>query len=113
MEKRLIVISNILAFASILCLMATGTVMRWILPPGSGGGAGHGAGLGRGRHLLEGDHVKTFLGWGRHDWGNLHLWLAVIFLWILGLHLIMNWPWIKHTFFSKKPNPQSLRTQNV
>ena len=107
LQRNLTVISNVLAFLNILCLMATGTVMYWILPPGSGGGLGRGAGLGGGRHLPDGDRIQTFLGWGRHDWGNLHFWLAVIFVWLLALHLIMKWPWIKHTFFSKKTNPES------
>ena len=96
MKKALITISNVLAFVAFLCPMATGSVMHWVLTPGSGGG------FGRGRHLPEGDRVQTLLGWGRHDWGSLHYWLAVAFVCAMVLHLVLNWSWIKNTFLPRK-----------
>ena len=107
MKKTLITISNVLAFVAFLCLMATGSIIHWVLPPGSGG-LGRGGGFGRGRHLLEGDRVQTLLGWGRHDWGSLHYWLAVAFVCIMVLHLVLNWAWIRNTFFSRKKTAEQV-----
>ncbi|MBM4086468.1 MAG: DUF4405 domain-containing protein [Planctomycetes bacterium] len=97
MKKHLILISNIIAFVNILALMATGVILRWVLPPGSGGG--HGFRGGRGPRT----EPKTFLDWGRHDWGDAHFWLAVIFTCMIVVHLVLNWPWIRATFFPRKP----------
>jgi hypothetical protein len=96
MKKLLILISNIIAFVNILALMATGAILRWVLPPGSGGG--HGFRGGRGPQTAP----KTFLDWGRHDWGDVHFWLAVVFAAIVLLHLILNWAWIRATFLPRK-----------
>jgi len=96
---------NILAFINFVALAATGAIMRWVLPPGSGGRYAHeGQGLGRGwrggRGALESvgsdeSPIKTLLGWGRHDWGDLHFWLAVLLIVIIILHLILHWSWIR------------------
>ena len=99
MRKTLITISNISAFVNFLCLMATGAIMRWVLPPRSGGGFGHGAG--RGRRLLDGEGVKTFLGWDRHDWGSLHFGLAAVLVCIVVLHLVLNWSWVRSNYFKR------------
>ena len=65
---------DIVAFISFVFLVSTGVVMYYNLPPGS----------------------KNNAIWGlsRHDWGDIHFWLAVVFLGILVLHLIMHWRWI-------------------
>ena len=63
-----------IAFVCFVFLVSTGVVMYVNLPPGS----------------------KTNAIWGldRHQWGEIHFWLAVVFLGILILHLIMHWRWI-------------------
>lgn len=68
------VIDSVAFFAFIL-LITTGVLMRYLLPPGSG-------------------RISTIWGWNRHDWGDLHFWVAVIFLSILALHLILHWNWV-------------------
>jgi len=103
---------NIIAFINFLALAATGAIMRWVLPPGSGGRYGRGAGLGRGwrggRGAFdpadpEGEPIKTLLGWGRHDWGDLHFWLAVSLVAIIALHIVLHWSWIRANIFRLKP----------
>jgi hypothetical protein len=64
----------------LMCMVATGLIMEYRLPAGSGGGRGMGA--------------PTLLGYGRHDWGEIHLWLAFGMLALLALHLWMHWRWI-------------------
>jgi hypothetical protein len=95
---------NVLAFVNFLALAATGAIMRWVLPPGSGGGQGGGEGLARGwrggRSALDlsspdGSRIRSLLGWKRHDWGDLHFWLAVALVTIIILHLALHWSWVR------------------
>ena len=32
---------------------------------------------------------------GRHDWGDLHFVLSVLFVVLMLLHIILHWTWIK------------------
>lgn len=58
-----------------LAIGSTGVVMWIRLPPGSG-------------------HDATVLSLGRHDWGDLHAWLAVALGATLLTHLALHWKWI-------------------
>jgi len=75
---------NLIVDVAILVLMltlaCTGLVVRYTLPPGSGG---HGGGRG-------------LLLWGmdRHEWGGVHFWLAVALLVLLVLHVALHWGWV-------------------
>lgn len=73
---------DIVAFVSFVFLVSTGIIMYYNLPAGS----------------------KTNSIWGldRHGWGDIHFWLAVVFLGILVLHLIMHWRWIVSLVKGKK-----------
>jgi hypothetical protein len=84
---------DLLAFLDLLLLAATGAILRWVLPPGSGGGhgPGQGAGFRGGREPVE---VKELLGLGRHDWGSVHFILALLFLLLILAHLYLHWTWI-------------------
>jgi hypothetical protein len=81
---------DLIAFVDLLLLTATGAILMWVLPPGSGGGHGHGHGAGR-----AASEAKTLLGLGRHDWGEIHFVLALLFLALMLLHLCLHWTWIK------------------
>ncbi len=83
-------ILDTISFLNLLSLAATGTIMRWVLPPGSGGGQGHGFRGGR-----DPGEVKELLGLGRHDWGDIHFTLALVFISLILVHLILHWTWIK------------------
>lgn len=82
---------DLICFVDLLLLGTTGAILRWVLPPGSGG---HGQGFrgGRGRSPVE---VKDLLGLGRHDWGDVHFILAVLFILLILTHLALHWTWIK------------------
>ena len=79
-----------IGFLDLLLLAATGSIMRWVLPPGSGGGYGRGFRGGRGA-----GEVKELLGLGRHDWGDIHFILAALFVFLILVHTILHWTWIK------------------
>ncbi len=68
-------IIDAVGFAGFVFLTATGVLVRYILPPGSG-------------------HHTTIWGLDRHEWGALHFWIAIAFLCVLALHLFLHWRWI-------------------
>jgi len=63
------------AFVAFVLLAATGVLLRYVLPPGSG-------------------HFSTLWGMDRHEWGQVHFWIAVALMASLGLHLFLHWRWI-------------------
>jgi len=63
-----------IALVAFVVLVTTGILMRYQLPPGS--------------------HGLSVWGWGRHDWGGLHFWVAALFLASVALHLWLHWRWI-------------------
>ncbi len=64
-----------LGFAGFVLLTATGVLMRYLLPPGSG-------------------RFTTIWALDRHEWGSIHFWLAIAFLAVLVCHLFLHWRWI-------------------
>jgi hypothetical protein len=84
-------IVDAIAFLDLLCLAGTGMILKFVLPPGSGGGGGYGRGFRGGHGPVE---VRQLLGLGRHDWGDVHFVLAVIFSVLMLVHLILHWRWI-------------------
>lgn len=66
---------DVLAFVLFLLLTTTGILVRYTLPPGSG-------------------HFRTLWGMDRHDWGQIHFWIAVVFLAALALHVFFHWKWV-------------------
>lgn len=71
---------DLLTLALMLGLTCTGLVIRYVLPPGSGGRNG-GFGL-------------AVWGLDRHQWGGVHFWLAVTLVGLLLLHVAMHWSWV-------------------
>lgn len=60
-----------------LAMISTGLLIRYVLPPGSRGGGG-----------------LSLWGWTRHDWGDLHFWLALALGGLLLLHVALHWTWV-------------------
>jgi hypothetical protein len=90
---------DLVSFINLLCLIFTGLIVKYILPPGSGG---------QGRLLHEGlgrEHIKQFWHMSRHDWGNIHFYLAVLFVILMTVHIILHWAWIKKSFKSLFASP--------
>jgi hypothetical protein len=81
-----------------LCLMAMaglGFLMKYVLVPGRVAQAKYGRPV-----------QLTWLGWDRHDWGDLHLYLAFALLGILVIHLILHWKMILGLYARLIPDPR-------
>jgi len=78
-----------LAFIALAFIVSTGFLMRYQLPPGSGGlhstSVGHGA---------ETKSISILWGLSRHEWGDIHYWISVAMMGILAVHLLLHWKWI-------------------
>jgi len=69
------IIIDTLAAAVMLGMISTGIIIRFTLPPGSG-------------------RVLGVWGLTRHQWGDLHFWLALAAVAIVVLHLALHWTWV-------------------
>lgn len=101
-------IVDAIAFLDLLCLISTGIILKFVLPPGTGGGHGQGFRGGRGP-----DDVKTLLDLGRHDWGDVHFVLSMLFVLMMLIHLVLHWDWVKacvRSFFAPARNDVASQT---
>jgi len=87
-------IIDLISFINLLGLTFTGFIMKYILPPGTGG-LGHRLHGGRG-----GEHIKDLWSITRHEWGSIHFYLALLFIIMMVLHIILHWNWIRNYFRS-------------
>ncbi|MCA9407992.1 MAG: DUF4405 domain-containing protein [Candidatus Omnitrophica bacterium] len=88
---------SLIAFSA---MISTGFILKYILPPGSG----------RVERLVRGGGrfgrtIDTYLGATRHEWGEIHFYIALAFLFLLILHLVLHWHWIKAVTFGTKEAP--------
>ena len=65
---------NILLFVDICSVLAIGLLLALVIPSG------------RGRYT-----EKYFIGLHRHDWSDLHFYLALFLVVLLILHVWLNW----------------------
>lgn len=83
-------IVDVVGLVDLAGLLATGIIIRWVLPHG-GGPHRHGwAGL----WGAERPRAREFLGLHRHDWGDIHTYLALAFIGLVALHVILHWRWV-------------------
>ena len=69
----------------LLCgLVYTGAILKWVLPPGTGG-----------YHGGRGGEVKEYLSLTRHQWGDIHFWISIAFVLLMVFHLLLHYRWIK------------------
>jgi len=78
-----------IAFVAFLLLLSTGLLLAHQLPPGSGGREGFGTGHGASERTIQ-----LLWGWTRHEWGQIHYWIAYAMMAVLALHLVLHWKWI-------------------
>lgn len=90
-RPRMNLIVDIVAFLCAISLITTGFLLEYVLPPGSGRLGTEGFGIGPG-----GLRRPILLLWGftRHEWGNIHFYLALGLMAALSLHLLLHWQWI-------------------
>lgn len=90
------------ALVNLAALAATGLLLEFRLPPGSGGEHVLQVGVEAGRRL-------TVWGLSRHEWGSIHLCLSMAFLALMSAHIFLHWRWIWAFTRGKDPDGQSLR----
>ena len=74
-----------LALYLVACVTAgTGLLLAYRLPHGAGN-------AGR----------VVFFGYGRHEWGDIHTWLAYFGIILVVVHLALNWQWLVKVAASK------------
>jgi hypothetical protein len=93
--KRITVnfIIDCVSFALLLCLTATGIILRYVLPGHRYGGGGGGWRGGRGA-VQAGQTIQEFWQMTRHQWLDLHFWIAVGFVALMLIHILLHWNWI-------------------
>jgi hypothetical protein len=67
---------DIVTFLAALGLVSTGLLLRYVLPPGSRGGAG-----------------LSVWERSRHDWGDIHFYIAAGIGFLVIAHLALHWGW--------------------
>lgn len=82
-------------FLTIMAMAGLGFLMKYIMPPGRKVIAEYGRNL-----------EFSWMGWNRHDWGDIHLYLGFFFLALLVLHTILHWNQILGLFHRLVPNPR-------
>ena len=92
------------ALAVFALLGSSGLVLRYLLPPGSGRLVTQGVG----NRALE-RPVTLLWGMTRHQWGDIHFWLAVAFLAIIACHLALHWRWMVCIVKGNADKPPRLR----
>lgn len=80
---------DMVALAGFVLLTATGVLRYVVLPPGSGRLVGEGSGVHAGARP-----VTLLWGLTRHQWGEIHFWMALGLFLALALHLLLHWRWI-------------------
>lgn len=81
-----------LAFFLFLCLISTGFLIYLIMPPASG---------------------LSVWGMDRHEWGEIHFWIALIFLVLMTLHFTLHWTWIKTKVKGKSKHGHISKTRSI
>ncbi|MCA9396443.1 MAG: DUF4405 domain-containing protein [Candidatus Omnitrophica bacterium] len=88
---------NALGLITFIFMISTGSILKWILPPGSGRLEGREA---------WGREIASYIGLTRHEWGEVHFYISIGFVIILGAHLLLHWNWIKATAWGTARSPQ-------
>lgn len=71
-RSTMILFIDIVSFIGFVFLTSTGILLHYVLPPGSG-------------------RWSEIWGLNRHEWGEIHYIIAVVFFCVLALHLILHW----------------------
>ena len=89
-RSKLNFLFDAIAFAGFVFLTSTGVLMRYTLPPGS-------------------KRFMTIWGLDRHEWGDIHFWISIVFLGLLAMHLLLHWRWIVNIITGRPREGSGLR----
>lgn len=88
-RSTLIKIIDLLSFVALTLMISTGTLLKYTLPPRSGG-----------------SEVWDLT---RHDWGNIHFYISVGFLLLITTHLLAHARFIKSVITGKASTEKNYR----
>lgn len=88
-QASIINIVDILSFVALVMMISTGTLLEFTLPTRSGG--------------------ASVWGLTRHQWGDLHFYISVMFLTLMSAHLITHIRYIKYVFMGSSSREQNYR----
>lgn len=88
-HSTLIKIIDLFSFVALTLMLSTGILMKYTLPPRSGG-----------------DVVWSLT---RHDWGNVHFYFSVVFLVLMAAHLLTHIKFIKNVMLGKASTEKNYR----
>ena len=94
-KSKLNFVIDALMFLCLMAMAGLGFLMKFVLPSGRDAWAKYGS-----------NRQFSWLGWDRHDWGDIHLYLAFTLLSLLVLHVILHWQQILGLFQRLVPNPR-------
>jgi hypothetical protein len=91
-------INMLVDFLSLLVfsfMISTGLLLKFVLPPRSG--------------------RETCFGLTRHEWGDVHFYVSILFLTVLFIHILLHWAWIQSMLWgtSSSPQPTSRKIMTV
>ena len=75
-RNRLNLFVDAVTAIGVLGLVTTGLLIYFVLPPA----------VGQGRAVV--------VGMNRHDWGEVHFWIAMGVLLLLLVHMVLHWQWV-------------------
>lgn len=88
-KPELIKLVDFLSFLGLLVMMSTGMLLKFSLPPRSGG--------------------NSIWGMTRHDWGDIHFYASVVFLLLMTGHLFLHLKFIKTALRGRASRESSYR----
>jgi cell division protein FtsW (lipid II flippase) len=97
-KSRITFVIDALMFLCLTAMAGLGLLMRYVLVPGRAARATYGRPV-----------ELTWLGWDRHDWGDLHFFLALVMVGLLTVHLILHWQMILGLFARLIPDARRRR----
>lgn len=89
-RSTIILFIDSISFIGFLFLTSTGVLLHYLLPPGSG-------------------RWSSIWGMNRHEWGEIHFWISVIFFSVLSLHTILHWKVIANLVKGRASRDSTLR----
>lgn len=89
-RSTIILFIDSVSFICFLFLTSTGILLHYLLPPGSG-------------------RWSNIWNMNRHDWGEIHFIISVIFFSVLSLHLILHWKVIVNLIKGRQLKESTLR----
>ncbi len=81
---------DLLSLIAFFILISTGLLIRYVLPAGTG-------------------HSLALWGLSRHEWGDVHFWLALFIVAVMVLHIYLHWRWVVSTVRGKAGSRSGLR----